>query len=72
MDEDTRFTLLEQGCVLGGFLSYKPAFLQMIYDAYRPTLGEPAATAPRPMLPEVEDLTEKVELKDPRIKNLKL
>jgi hypothetical protein len=45
------------------------ALILLLYDAYKPRpvdLSDPSTY--RPSLPEVEDLTEKVEFNDPRIK----
>lgn len=55
-------TLIEQGAVLGGFLSFKVALILQVYDELKPKFeAEKLLQASRPVLAEVEDVS--VDLK---------
>ncbi|GAB4823706.1 hypothetical protein N2152v2_010752 [Parachlorella kessleri] len=51
-------SLVEEGCLVAGFLSYKVALLQKVYDDLKPRAmtADQLLQQPRPMLPEVEDV----------------
>lgn len=55
---DMKLGMVEQGCLLGGFLSYKIALILKIYDDLkpRPLTEEEMMQLSRPQLPELEDV----------------
>lgn len=55
---DFHLGIVEQGCLLGGFVSYKIALVLKIYDDLKPRAltDEEMLQMSRPQLPEVEDV----------------
>ena len=54
-----------QGCLLGGFLSYKVALLEQIWEATKPRFEkEKLLMAARPSLPDMGDEADEAEWSD--------
>jgi hypothetical protein len=55
---DMKLGMVEQGCLIGGYLSYKIALILKIYDDLkpRPLTDEEMMQLSRPQLPELEDV----------------
>ncbi|CAG9464486.1 unnamed protein product [Pedinophyceae sp. YPF-701] len=69
-------SLVDEGCVLGGFLAYKASLVVELYNAYKPrvkTMEEIRGPGPRPViqndLEDIDDLG--IEYKDERVKKIK-
>jgi hypothetical protein len=60
---DARLGLLEEGCLLGGFLAYKSALILKVYDDLRPRARSEAEMAAelRPEMPAVDDVEWRVK-----------
>ena len=58
LPEEYHLNIVEQGCMLGGFLSYKVALILKVYDDLKPRAltEEEMLQNSRPQLPEMEDV----------------